>query len=225
VGKVGSGRSAAKPALRAAAKSVVAKPAASVKKVAAKPVKARVEKVAAARTAPVRAAAKRPAAKVAASTTPVRPVQDTAARAAREVSPPAAAPVRTMDPGLNEKDLEMFRTLLLEKRNEILGNMNAMREETGGGGSDRSELSSMPIHMADLGTDHFERELTLTLLDGERSLLRDIDSALDRIREGTYGLCLATGKPIGKARLKAQPWAKYCMEYMQQQESRRRFRY
>lgn len=139
---------------------------------------------------------------------------------------PRATGVATRNSGLNAKDLESFRDQLLEKRAEILGNVRAMRDEaTGGGSGDRSELSSMPLHMADLGTDNFERELTLGLLEGERSLLRDIDQALDRIRDGTYGLCLATGKPIGKARLKAQPWAKYCMEYMLQQESGRRFRY
>ena len=145
--------------------------------------------------------------------------------------PTAKAPANLItraprESGLNAKDLEAFRELLLEKRAEILGNVRAMRDEaTGAGAADRSELSSMPLHMADLGTDNFERELTLGLLEGERSLLRDIDQALDRIRQGTYGLCLATGKPIGKARLKAQPWAKYCMEYMLQQESGRRFRY
>lgn len=114
----------------------------------------------------------------------------------------------------------------MDKRSQILGNTSAMRNEASGAGAGGgSELSSMPIHMADLGTDNFERELTLALLEGERTLLREIDEALERIRDKTYGICLATGKPIGKARLKAQPWAKYCMEYMLQQESSRRFRY
>jgi RNA polymerase-binding transcription factor DksA len=62
-------------------------------------------------------------------------------------------------------------------------------------------------------------------MEGERSILRDIDAALDRIRDGTFGTCLATGKPIGKTRLKAQPWTRYCYEYMLQQDGGRRFRY
>lgn len=167
------------------------------------------------------------------STASAQPVPASRSPAQRPISrppepPPAVPPPKPVKvhSGLNAKDLETFRGLLLAKRAEILGNVNAMRDEAAGVGSgDRSELSSMPLHMADLGTDHFERELTLGLLEGERSLLRDIDQALDRIRERTYGLCLATGKPIGKARLKAQPWAKHCMEYMLLQESGRRFRY
>lgn len=83
------------------------------------------------------------------------------------------------------------------------------------------DLSSMPIHMADLGSDNYEQEFTLGLIQGERVILREIDEALERIQEGKYGLCLATGKPIGKSRLKAQPWARYCYDYMLSQEKNR----
>ena len=50
-------------------------------------------------------------------------------------------------------------------------------------------------------------------MDGERKLLREIDYALERIHQGTFGICTDTGKPIAKARLEAQPWARYCIEY------------
>ncbi len=125
-----------------------------------------------------------------------------------------AAPARR-EPKLNSRDLDRFRQLLLEKRAEILGDVSTLHSEALR--SNRSEasgdLSSMPIHMADLGTDNYELEFTLGLIEGERAMLREIDEALDRIRDGTYGYCLATGKAIGKARLKAKPWAKYCYEY------------
>jgi RNA polymerase-binding protein DksA len=75
------------------------------------------------------------------------------------------------------------------------------------------DLSSMPIHMADLGTDNYEQEFALGLMDSERKLLREIDNALVRIEKKTYGICQATGKPISRARLEAQPWARYCVEY------------
>jgi len=75
------------------------------------------------------------------------------------------------------------------------------------------DLSSMPIHMADIGTDNYEQEFALGLMDSERKLLHEIDDALQRIEQGTYGICEGTGKPIPKARLKAQPWARYCVEY------------
>jgi RNA polymerase-binding transcription factor DksA len=111
--------------------------------------------------------------------------------------------------------------LLLEKRAEITSDvttlqdeaLNTSRQEASG------DLSSMPIHMADLGSDNYELEFTLGLIEGERAILKEIDEALERIRQGTYGLCLGTGAPIGKARLRAKPWAKYCYDYMLAQET------
>jgi DnaK suppressor protein len=55
-------------------------------------------------------------------------------------------------------------------------------------------------------------------MDSERKLLREIDEALERIEQKTYGVCLATGIPIRKARLEAQPWAKYSVEYARKLE-------
>jgi len=105
--------------------------------------------------------------------------------------------------------------MLLEKRREILRNVNEFEDEA----LRKSrldacgDLSSMPIHMADLGTDNYEQEFALGLMDGERKLLREIDTALARIEKKTYGTCEGTGKPIGKARLKAKPWARHCVDY------------
>ncbi|MBI5866241.1 MAG: TraR/DksA C4-type zinc finger protein [Planctomycetes bacterium] len=84
------------------------------------------------------------------------------------------------------------------------------------------DLSNMPLHMADVGTDNYEQEFTLGLIESERQTLREIEEALDRIHKGTFGVCAATGKPIGKARLRATPWAKYCYEYVLEQERGRR---
>ncbi|UCF00448.1 MAG: TraR/DksA C4-type zinc finger protein [Planctomycetota bacterium] len=77
----------------------------------------------------------------------------------------------------------------------------------------RSDLSNLPIHMADIGTDNFEIENTLGLMNSERKLIAEIDDALERIEDGTYGICQGSGNPIPKARLQAIPWAKYCVEY------------
>ena len=110
--------------------------------------------------------------------------------------------------------------MLLEKRREILVNVFEIEDEalkksrldaTG-------DLSSMPIHMADLGTDNYEQEFALGLMDSERKLLREIDEALERIEKKTYGICLGTDEPIPKARLEAQPWAKYSVEYARKLE-------
>jgi len=116
---------------------------------------------------------------------------------------------------LTASDIKHFKQLLLEKRIEILRNVNEIEDEalkksrldaTG-------DLSSMPIHMADLGTDNYEQEFALGLMDSERKLLREIDHALERIEQGIYGICKGTGQPIPKTRLEAQPWARYCIEY------------
>jgi RNA polymerase-binding protein DksA len=116
---------------------------------------------------------------------------------------------------LTSADTEHFKQMLLEKRKEILKNVGEIEDEAlKKSRLDASgDLSSMPIHMADLGTDNYEQEFALGLMDSERKLLREIDDALERIEQGTYGICEGTGKQIPKARLEAQPWARYCVEY------------
>jgi DnaK suppressor protein len=187
------------------------------------------------RTAKVQPAAKRPTAKPA----PPRPVRNTSRPSPRPASNSRpsntradsdsqmlSASERALDPGdsgLNQRDLEMFKQMLLEKRAELVGDVNTLHGEA----SRRNQrdatgnLSSMPIHMADLGTDNYELEFTLGLIEGERAVIREIDEALERIDNGTYGICAATGKAIGKARLKAKPWAKFSYEYTLAQEQGR----
>jgi DnaK suppressor protein len=117
---------------------------------------------------------------------------------------------------LSKQDLQYFRGLLLERRREILGDMGSMESEAF---KSASNLSNMPIHMADVGTDNFEQEFTLGLIESERQILRDIQEALVRIDNGTYGVCMGTGKLIPRVRLEAVPWAKYTIEYSRLLES------
>jgi RNA polymerase-binding protein DksA len=117
---------------------------------------------------------------------------------------------------LTQRELQKFKKLLLAKRNEILGNVISMEDEALH--RQRSDLSNMPIHMADIGTDNYETEYTLGLVDSERKLMREIDDALERIENSTYGICEGSGESIPKARLEAIPWARYCVEYAQLQE-------
>ncbi len=133
----------------------------------------------------------------------------------RKKTPKANDEAQTQKTRLSAADLEHYRQLLLQKRREILGNVSeiegeALRKSRLDASGD---LSSMPIHMADLGTDNFEQEFSLELMDSERRLLTEIEEALARINAGTYGICEGTGKPISKARLEAQPWARYSVEY------------
>ena len=116
---------------------------------------------------------------------------------------------------LTDAELLHFRNILMQKRREIVGSVNEIYgEAVNKSRLDASgDLSSMPIHMADLGTDNYEQEFALDLVDEEKKLLIEIDKALLRIQDKRYGICLSTGKKIRKARLEAKPWAKYCVEY------------
>ena len=123
--------------------------------------------------------------------------------------------------GFSSKDLEHFRDMLFAKRRELVGDMSAMEREalrTSGG----TNLSTLPIHMADMGTDNYEQEFTLGLVEKDRNLLKEINSALAKIMNGTYGLCEGTGKPIGRPRLEAAPWARFSIEWARQLERRGR---
>jgi RNA polymerase-binding transcription factor DksA len=76
----------------------------------------------------------------------------------------------------------------------------------------RQEKSTFSLHMADAGTDSFDRDLALSRASSEQDALYEIDQALNRIRNGTYGTCELTGKRIEPQRLDAIPWARFSVE-------------
>jgi DnaK suppressor protein len=119
--------------------------------------------------------------------------------------------------GLHQRDLEIFRTLLLEKRRELLGDVSSMERDALGSTSG-SNLSNLPLHMADMGTDNYEQEFTLGLMEKDRRLLKEIYHALAKIQNGSYGICEGTGQPITKVRLEAQPWARFSIEHARKVE-------
>jgi len=137
------------------------------------------------------------------------------AKKAKKTSRKKASSKRTKKERLSSADIESFKQMLLDKRREIVGDVNEIHEEALKKSrlAASGDLSSMPIHMADLGTDNYEQEFVLGLMDSERKLLHEIDDALHRINDGTYGICVSTNKPINKARLEAKPWARYCVDY------------
>jgi RNA polymerase-binding protein DksA len=121
---------------------------------------------------------------------------------------------------MRAKELEQFKTLLLEKRRLLVGDVNALeqaalqqnRQDASG------DLSKMPLDMADIGSDNYEQEFTMGLIETEQATLREIDEALERIENRKYGKCLVCGHPIAKARLKAKPQARLCIECRRQEE-------
>ena len=122
----------------------------------------------------------------------------------------------------NKRDSKPFKEVLLAIRARLRGDVTAMAD--GALRKPRSEnngdLSSMPIHMADIGTDNFEQEFTLALMETEEDTLSAVEGALERIEEGAYGICTECGSRIPKARLNAIPYAPYCIRCASEVESR-----
>jgi DnaK suppressor protein len=82
----------------------------------------------------------------------------------------------------------------------------------------KDEQPSYSEHMADAGTDSYDRDFALSMLSSDQNALYEIDEALKRIEAGTYGICELTGKPIPRSRLEAIPWARFSVEAERQLE-------
>lgn len=109
-----------------------------------------------------------------------------------------------------KRQLEKYAEVLHRKRRELLGDIDSMENEALK--SDGGASSSLPQHMADQGSDSYDQTLSLDLAAADRTLLKEIDAALDRIADKTYGICAQTGKPISKERLDELPWARFSIE-------------
>ena len=100
-----------------------------------------------------------------------------------------------------------FKEILLEQRFALVSSVSRMED-----GTLRSSKAEVSVdHMADAGSDHFDQELNLGLLEGGAERLKEIDAALERLREGTFGFCENCDEPIGKARMDALPYAALCI--------------
>jgi RNA polymerase-binding transcription factor DksA len=121
---------------------------------------------------------------------------------------------------MKKSEMSAFKEKLHLLRARLRGDVNAMAEvalrKSGIEGSDRN---AMPIHMAELGSDNFEQEFTLGLMEADEGTLGSIDSALDRIQDGTYGKCVHCDGVISKERLNAIPYTPVCIKCAQLQEN------
>jgi RNA polymerase-binding transcription factor DksA len=115
---------------------------------------------------------------------------------------------------MKKTEAKEFKKMLLGLRSRLRGDVNALAE--GALRKTRSEasgdLSSMPIHMADMGTDAFEQEFTLSLMEHEGGALEQIEAALVRIEDGLYGVCVECETKIPKTRLQVLPHTPYCVK-------------
>ncbi len=117
-------------------------------------------------------------------------------------------------------ELAQYKRILLDLRKKLVDNVNFMEDEAlGKSRQDASgDLSNVPIHMADVGTDNYDRDLTIGLIQNGEEELKAIDNALERIGEKTYGTCEECGTKIAKVRLTALPYVHNCIECQRLEE-------
>ena len=105
-----------------------------------------------------------------------------------------------------------FYQRLLELREQLIRQKNGLAEESA------QEMAGYSLHMADSGTDNFDRDFALSLLSSDQDAIYEIEEALKRIEKNTYGICELTGKPIPRTRLEAIPWTRFTVQAQAQLE-------
>jgi len=133
--------------------------------------------------------------------------------AVKSKSLPEKEPVRQKGPGYGKADLDHFKNIILEKRKEILEELETLKASMMDSttGEYTSENSAYSLHM-EQGTDTMEREKTFLFASREGKFLNYLDDALKRIEKGDYGFCIDCGNLIDKERLEAVPHAQMCID-------------
>jgi len=119
------------------------------------------------------------------------------------------------------KEMEKFRAILLAERQRLEAELLQIEQRTARitEGDRATELSSYEDHPADLASETFAREKDLAIGESVESLLNQVDTALEKLQRGTYGICDACSRPIKKARLQAIPFATLCLDCQGRLES------
>jgi RNA polymerase-binding protein DksA len=121
-----------------------------------------------------------------------------------------------------KSDLKDFKKIVLKKKEEILNDLKHISEDTLRKSQKEAsgDISGYTYHMADVATDNYDREFSLELASSERKSLYELDDALKRIEEGTFGICDDCKSIITKIRLKAVPSARLCIKCQQKREKK-----
>ena len=118
-------------------------------------------------------------------------------------------------------DTDRFRDVLLQERQRVQAAIDNLHDENPGTISDETGDDAVyDNHLADTATVTYDRELDYTLEENSEHVLAEIDAALKRIEDGTYGTCTSCGKQIAPERLEARPWATLCIDCQRQREGR-----
>jgi RNA polymerase-binding transcription factor DksA len=111
-----------------------------------------------------------------------------------------------------KSEWQKYYATLLDLRDRLIAQMNGLAKESA------EEMTSYSLHMADSGTDNFDRDFALSLLSSDQDAIYEIEEALKRIEKNTFGICELTGKQIPRARLEAIPWTRFTVEAQAQLE-------
>lgn len=133
------------------------------------------------------------------------------ATAAAILGRPLATPKKNGEVKI-KAEWQKFYNRLLELREQLMRQMNGLAKESA------QEMAGYSLHMADSGTDNFDRDFALSLLSSDQDAIYEIEEALKRIEKNTYGICELTGKSIPKSRLEAIPWTRFTVQAQAQLE-------
>lgn len=122
----------------------------------------------------------------------------------------------------NKKELEYFKKLILKIKGKILDEIKLISEDTlkKSQKDAAGDISGYTYHMADVASDTYDREFSLGLASNERQSLYELDDALKKIEEGTFGICEECKSLITKTRLKVVPFARLCVKCQEKKEKR-----
>jgi len=121
---------------------------------------------------------------------------------------------------MTRDELEGFREALVDRRRQLSDWIERLTEESAADSPDNTgEPSSLPTHLADLGSNAFEQDQNLGMAERGAEEVHEIDEALARVEDGTYGICERCGRPIHIDRLRARPWVVRCAECQAARES------
>jgi len=115
-------------------------------------------------------------------------------------------------------DVEHFRKRLLDDRSRAQGALDYLHEENPGSMEDETQEIPSDNHPGDVATITLDREIDYTLEENEERLIAEIDTALQRIEDGTFGMCASCGQPIGAERLEAVPYTTQCIDCKRKEE-------
>ena len=122
---------------------------------------------------------------------------------------------------LSKEQLKQFRQLLITERAKLASEIRSLAQDAAKSPREASgDLSAYTVHMADMAADTYDRELSMNIVSSEQELLYQIDDALKRLDDGTFGVCQQCNQPITMSRLKAVPYASMCIACQRTKEQK-----